>query len=171
MNRRRFVVGGSASAVALTMAGLTAQRAVNAQDATPVPSTGTETPATTEDATQTAYQDFVAGLATNLGVADSATVDSAIRTTLKQMVDAEFNAGNISANAATALKESIDAAESPLGVGGFGGRGGFGGPDGRGGRGGQHAGPKDGGPSGGGKPGDSDQDETAPDAEATPESV
>src|SRR5262245_57457236 len=123
MNRRRFVVGGSVSAAALAMAGLAAQRAVNAQDATPVPSTGTATPGTTQTESQSRYQEFVAGLATNLGVADAATVDSAIRTTLKQMVDSEFAAGNISANDATALKAAIDAAESPLRIGGFGGRG------------------------------------------------
>ncbi|HKG24005.1 MAG TPA: hypothetical protein VKB09_00065 [Thermomicrobiales bacterium] len=163
MNRRRFVVGGSASAVALTMAGLAAQRAVNAQDATPVPSTSTATPGTTQNEAQSGYQEFVAGLAANLGVADAATVNAAIRTTLKQLIDAEFAAGNISANDATALKAAIDAAESPLRIGGFGGRGGIGGRDGRGDR---HGGPNDGRPNGSDKPGDTDQDETAP--EATP---
>jgi hypothetical protein len=166
MNRRRFVVGGSASAVALTMAGLAAQRAVNAQDATPVPSTGTATPGNTQDGARSRYQEFVASLATNLGVADADTVDSAIRTTLKQMVDAEFAAGNISANDATALKAAIDAAESPLRIGGFGGRGGFGPGEGRGGR---HGRPKDGDADGTDKPGDTDLDQTA--SEATPTTV
>jgi hypothetical protein len=162
MNRRTFVAGGSASALALTMAGLAARRAVDAQDATPLPSTGTTTPETSEDEAQNTYQEFVAALAVNIGVPDGATVDAAVRTTLKQMVDAEFAAGNISANEATARKERIDAAESPLGVGGIGG-----GRDGRhGGRGGRNDGRSD----RDGKSGGTDQGKE-PGTDATPEAL
>jgi Arc/MetJ family transcription regulator len=169
MNRRRFVVGGSASAVALTMAGLAAQRAVNAQDATPTPSTGTEPPATTDGETTNRYDAFVAALATALGSGDAATVDAAIRTALKQMVDDKFAAGNISANEATARKEQIDTAESPLGGFGFGGHGGKGGI--RGGRNDARGGQNDGQPGGSDESDGTGSDETAPETEATPDAI
>lgn len=171
MNRRTLVAKGSASAFALTLAGLAANRAVNAQDATPEPGTTdsgngtTGTQESPENMAATQYQEFVAALATNLGIADAATVDTAIRTTLKALVDTELAAGDLAANDATAMKEAIDAAEAPIRVGGFGRGGGFG----------AHGGMKPGGRGGMGRPGDdtqkpddSDSDDTTPGVEATP---
>jgi hypothetical protein len=150
----------------LTLAGLTANRAVNAQDATPVPGPTTDsgngtagTQESPEDLAAAKYQEFVAALATNLGVTDAATVDTAIRTTLKGLVDAELAAGDIAANDATELKAAIDASVAPIRVGGFGGHGGMGGMNGgRGGRAGGRPGddskqPGDSGPEGNTTPG------------------
>jgi hypothetical protein len=175
MDRRKFVVGGGAAA--LTVAGLAIQRSADAQDATATPSTGTTAPETSQDQTQTTYQDFIAALATNLGIADATTVDTAIRTTLKQLVDDQLTAGHISADEATARKTRIDSSDSPLGMGGFGGVGGFGG-----GRGGDHGGPggrnggrpggkNDGKSDGNDKSGETDTDESTPAAGATPTST
>jgi hypothetical protein len=118
MDRRTFVVGGGA---ALAIAGLTVQRAVEAQDATPTPSTGTATPGATQNQNQaqTLYEDFLTNLAKNLGVADAKTVDTAIRDSLKRLVDDQFNAGHISADLANALKSRIDSAEVPIRIGAF----------------------------------------------------
>jgi hypothetical protein len=144
-------------ALTLVVAGFTANRAVNAQDATPSAGTGTTE---TETANQTsAYDEFVAGLAANLGIADVTTVDIAIKETLKQIVDQKFANGEISANQATAMKERIDAGEIPFGLGGFGPRGdGLRGHDGRGGL----YGPK------ADRDTDTDDDATTPSTEATP---
>ncbi|MEA2596584.1 MAG: hypothetical protein QOF01_3053 [Thermomicrobiales bacterium] len=166
MNRRKLVVGGSASALTLAVAGLAAQRSVDAQDATQgsgtaTPSTGTGGPDTTQNDDQTQYQDFVAALAANLGIADASSVDAAIRISLKQLVDAEYAAGNISANDATALKERIDASDSPLRLGRFGRHGG--GPGGRDGK----QGGRDDGDDGDDKSGEIDESETTPAAGAT----
>lgn len=115
---------------------------VAAQSATPAANAGTggttAGDATTDPAATDPYQDFLAKLATNLGVADAAQVDAAIRTTLKQTVDERQAAGDLSTDEATAIKSRIDAADVPLGLiggrhGGFdrGGPGGpFGGKDG-----------------------------------------
>jgi hypothetical protein len=136
MDRRKFVVGSGAAALAV--AGLTVHRAVDAQDATPTPANGTATPGSTTTQMQTAYQAFVAALAANLSISDASTVDTAIRTTLKQLVDEQYTAGHISADEANALKQAIDTAQAPLPIGAFarfaerGGIGGF--PGGRGGR-------------------------------------
>ena len=67
------------------------------------------------------YQDFVAKLAANLGESDPATVDTAIRDSLKSMVDDVFNAGDISKNAATSIKEAIDTSDAPIAVAMLGG--------------------------------------------------
>ena len=123
------MVGGGA---ALAMAGLAVQRAVEAQDATPTPATGMATPGATQNPAQTLYQDFLTALAKNLGVADAKTVDTAIRTSLKQLVDEQLSAGHISADLANALKTKIDSAEVPIRIGAFALE--AGGPGGRGGR-------------------------------------
>jgi hypothetical protein len=60
------------------------------------------------------YQDFVAKLAASLGETDPAVVDTAIRDALKAMVDERFDAGEISRNLATEIKEKIDTSEAPL---------------------------------------------------------
>jgi hypothetical protein len=69
------------------------------------------------------YQNFAAKVAAALGEADRAVVDTAIRDALKAIIDDRFDAGEISRNLATELKEKIDTSEVPLmalGVGGFG---------------------------------------------------
>jgi hypothetical protein len=82
------------------------------------------------------------------------------------MVVDEFAAGYISANEATARKEQIDAAESPLGGVGVGGHGGKGGMRGgrNDGRGGFNGAPPE-------KGDDTKTDQTAPETEATPSSL
>src|SRR3954447_213300 len=110
-NRLKKIAVGGTTVAFLGMAAM-GGHAFAQDNATPTPSSGSA--ATTEQAAdQAAYQGFIDGLATNLGNTDSATVDAAIRTTLKQMVDAEFAAGNISANDATAEKAAIGAATGP----------------------------------------------------------
>lgn len=114
--RRFALVGGMTALLALLFGvGLIgsafAQTAPAAQDAaTP---TGEDTPATTATANER-YQEFLDQLAANLGTTDAAALDAAIRTTLKQQVDELLAAGEISANAADALKQQIDATEAPL---------------------------------------------------------
>jgi hypothetical protein len=64
-----------------------------------------------------AYDDFVTSLATQLGD-DKAAVDTAIRTSLKQAVDAQQAAGALSVEQAAAMKAVIDVSQAPL-FGGF----------------------------------------------------
>ncbi len=73
-----------------------------------------EDTSTTTSTAGDSYQDFLDQLAANLGGTDAAALDAAIRTTLKQTVDARLAAGEISANAADALKQQIDTADVPL---------------------------------------------------------
>lgn len=143
---RRTVVAGAAG---LGLATLVGGSFVRAQDtpATPTPDDGSD--AATDDSTQreefeaeagARYDDFVSRLAGNLGGVDSTTVDTAIRATLTDLVDARLAAGEISANDADAARTAITDSPAPLlgmflagrgdGPGGFGGRGhgGFGGP-------------------------------------------
>jgi hypothetical protein len=94
------MAGLGAALVALLAVGGVAGRGVFAQDATPTTGTGSTT--------ATLYQDFVGKLAANLGIANSTTVDTAIKTTLKQMVDDQLAAGHISADEANAAKQAID---------------------------------------------------------------
>lgn len=125
---RRRVVAGAAGLGAASLLGL---RMAQAQDTTATPGAGTDTDSTvtseTTDATDLraeSYQDFVSKLAANLGVTDTATVDTAIRDALKAIVDDHLAAGEISANSATERKTEIDASVSPLRVGFFGDEGG-----------------------------------------------
>lgn len=136
---RRTLIAGAAG---LGLASVIGGSLVRAQ-ATPEPSDGTTTDATTEEtdrATEAAarYNDFVAKLATNLGGTDSTAVDAAIRASLTDIVDERLAAGEISANDATAAKTAIASNASPvLGLfaagghdGGFGRFGGHGRPGG-----------------------------------------
>jgi len=115
---RRNILAGIAG---LGLAGGVGLTRVLAQDATPTaePSTSddqtTDTNETDEDDGKAAarYDDFVAKLAANLG-SDADTVDTGIRDSLKAMVDDVFNAGDISKNTATRIKDRIDSAASPL---------------------------------------------------------
>jgi hypothetical protein len=117
------------------------------------------------------YEGFLARLAANLNT-DPATLDGALRDTLKQQIDERQAAGDLSPDQADAIKAEIDAAEA-LPIGGFGGFRGFGGPGGLGGHrhggfGGFHGGP--GNLDGRGGPGgadDRDQDDDADQADDT----
>jgi hypothetical protein len=99
-----------AAALALIGTGVVASDSVFAQESTPA---AESTPAvgSAGETETSAYDEFVAGLAANLGISDLATVDTAIKETLKQRVDEELAAGEISANEAAARKERIDAGE------------------------------------------------------------
>jgi hypothetical protein len=104
------VLALSAAALALIGTGAVASNGVFAQESTPE---AESTPAvgSAGETETSAYDEFVAGLAANLGISDPATVDTAIKETLKQKVDEQLAAGEISANEATARKERIDAGE------------------------------------------------------------
>jgi hypothetical protein len=121
---RRRMVAGAAALGAVSLAGI---RSAQAQDTTTPATPGADTTESTDQVSQAAesYQNFVLKLATNLGVADAASVDTGIRDALKTMVDERLAAGEISANFATERKTEIDASEAPLWVG-FGERGGHG---------------------------------------------
>lgn len=127
INRRQIVTGamgvGVASALGVTIA--------RAQSATPNATPATTTGGTTAsgETPQKLYTDFIGKLATNLGNLDTAKVDTAFRTSLKQMVDEAQQAGLISADEATTLKGQIDNGNFPGDlVGDLRGR--FGGPGG-----------------------------------------
>lgn len=106
---RRQVVTGALGVGAATAVGVTIARAQ-----TSTPTAGTSGSSTSTE--QEEYSDFVAKLAANLGNLDATKVDTAIRTTLKQMVDEQLTAGNISANEATSLKSQIDSSTFPAGL-------------------------------------------------------
>jgi hypothetical protein len=97
-HRLKFLAIGAA-VISLLAVGAVSGRGVFAQTATPA--AGSTSSSTTQ------YQEFVSKLATNLGIADSATVDTAISTTLTQMVDDALASGSISADEATAAKTAI----------------------------------------------------------------
>ncbi len=108
MRRNGLIVGAIALLLVLVARQEAVTSLVRAQNGTP-------TATTDADATRTqAYDDFLAKLAANVGVADPAQVDIAIRTALKQMVDERQAAGELTAEESTALKERIDAAAVPL---------------------------------------------------------
>jgi hypothetical protein len=133
------IVGAAGAGLATTLGAAI----VRAQDATPTAGSGSATPATgtgTQKKPDAAalYQSFLGKLATNLGLSDPKAVDTAIRTSLKSLVDDQLAAGHISGDNATALKQRIDAATVPLGMFGVGGEG-YGGGGFRG-KGGDHGG-------------------------------
>src|SRR3954462_13480049 len=78
--------------------------ATSAQDqySTPPANTGASAGDATADAS-VQYLGFISTVAKNLGIKDPMTVDSAIRTMLKQTVDDRHNAGEISDSAASTL--------------------------------------------------------------------
>ncbi len=131
---RRFALIGGLTALLALVLGVGLIGSAFAQTDPAVQDAATPTDPTTTTPAATAgnrYQDFLDQLAANLGGTDAATLDTAIRTTLKQAVDARLADGEISANAADALKRQIDAADVPLRhvglIGGrLGGRDGFG---------------------------------------------
>lgn len=118
LSRRQMLTGAAGIGAAAALGG----GLVYAQSATPgsTPSSGTSGASgstTTETNAQKRYTDFVDKLAANLGNLEPAKVDAAIRTSLKQMVDDAYKAGNISANEATAIKNRIDASTFPADLG------------------------------------------------------
>lgn len=127
--RRPVLIGGGAALVVALVGGLLIGSAFAQSSPGPAATPGAGTPsttapgATTTTGAQAAYQDFVNKLAKNLGISDPATVNTAIRTTLKQMVDEQLAAGHISQDQATRLKQQIDAGKVPFGpwLGGIGG--------------------------------------------------
>ncbi|HEV2529889.1 MAG TPA: hypothetical protein VGT61_15705 [Thermomicrobiales bacterium] len=140
---RRRLLAGSAGLGLAAIAGVS----LAAAQATPEPSDDTTDDTandTTDDATSTSedaflaraterYDEFVTGLAGALSISDTATVDSAIRTSLTAMVDARLAEGTISADAAESARSAIASSPAPLAAllmaGRVGGRGrGHGGP-------------------------------------------
>ena len=111
MNKRLQTLGMGASLLAVLGVAAISGPAVFAQS----PATPAAT-AAADKATPSAYSAFVARLATTLGITDPAKVDAAIKTSLKQMVDDRFTAGDISAKEATAMKAEIDAATDATGL-------------------------------------------------------
>ena len=120
LNRRRVLAGTAG----LGAAALLGAKLVQAQTATGTPEAGT---GTTETDEQTYYDNFVGKLAANLNISDAATVDTAIRDSLTEIVDEELAGGHISQDTATKLKENIASGDVPFlfpgrrGLGGHGG--------------------------------------------------
>ena len=124
-----IAVGTAAVGFALVLdiaAGLVGD--TSAQTTTPAGEATRAAPDTCEAKAQ-AYDAFVAALATELGV-DAAEVDATIRAALKQQVDAQEAAGELSVEQAATMKEVVDDSESPLMLVGHRGGWGSGGADG-----------------------------------------
>lgn len=113
LNRRRVLAGTAGIGAAL----LTGAHFAQAQS-TPGADEPKESRPETNEAEQ--YTLFVSKLAGNLGIADSATVDKAIRDSLTQMTDEALAAGEISEEAATRMKEYVATAPVPFLFGAFG---------------------------------------------------
>ena len=105
LNRRRVLAGTAG----LGAAALLGAKLVQAQTATGTPEAGT-----TETDEQTYYDNFVGKLAANLNISDAATVDTAIRDSLTEIVDEELAGGHISQDTATKLKENIASGDVPF---------------------------------------------------------
>ena len=106
----------------LLLTGIAALGAAGALGATSAASQDDSTPPGTDDDDTgarpeigEAYTNFVEKLAANLGAADVAAVDAAIRDALAAMVEERFAAGEISRNHADELIERIQTADAPLG--------------------------------------------------------
>ena len=142
---RRTIFAGAAGLGLATLVGGSLVRAQETPtDGTPDASSDTTTDEATlreeiEAEAGARYDDFVSRLAANLSISDTTGVDTAIRTTLTDLVDARLEAGEISANDADAARTAITDSPAPLmgiflaghgdGQGGFGGRRrGLGGP-------------------------------------------
>ena len=129
-SKNLLIYGGITAITGAAMVGVGGS--VFAQDeSTPTASTEDTTEFITVTGKQAAreaeYAAFLDALAVNLGVADGETVEAAIRTTMKQVIDERLAAGQISADLATELKLAIDSGDYPLGFH-LPGMGGFGGP-------------------------------------------
>jgi hypothetical protein len=129
MLRRGLLVSGLGLSLTVAGAGVFGQGSALAQDASDNTSPSQTTEVTREerrpewDAAQLAqYENFLAKFAENLGISDPAQVETAFKDTLKDLIDEQFEAGDISANAAEELKTQIDEANlhDIFGFGGFG---------------------------------------------------
>jgi hypothetical protein len=107
LNRRRVLAGTAG----LGAAALLGAKLVQAQTATGTPDAGTGTTDTDE---QTYYDNFIGKLAANLNISDAATVDTAIRASLTEIVDEELAGGHISQDTATRMKENIASGDVPF---------------------------------------------------------
>ncbi len=119
---RRILLGAGMGALALVLMGSMLFGSAFAQStpaaengATPEAGTGT----TGQTTKQSLYQDFIGKLASNLGISDTTSVDTAVRSTLKQMVDEQQAAGRLTADQANTLKQRIDAGDFPGNLGGI----------------------------------------------------
>lgn len=110
LNRRRVLAGTAG----LGAAALLGAKLVQAQSAPSTPGAGSSTGASKASAEQARYDDFLSKMATNLGVADAATVDKAIRASVTQMVEEELAGGHISQDAANKMKANIDSTNVPF---------------------------------------------------------
>jgi hypothetical protein len=116
-SKNLLIYGGITAMTGAAMLGVGGS--VFAQDES-TPTAGTEettpsSPAAERRAGREAeYAAFLDALAVNLGVADGATVDAAIRTTMKQVIDERLAAGEISADLAGELKVAIDSGDYPV---------------------------------------------------------
>lgn len=126
MLRRGLLVGGLGLSLTVAGAGVLGQGSVLAQETTETaPSSEMsreERMAEWEAARVEQYENFLAKFAENLGISDPAQVETAFKDTLKDMIDEQFEAGDLSANAAEEMKALIDEAElhEIFGFGGFG---------------------------------------------------
>ncbi|CCF86213.1 conserved exported hypothetical protein [Nitrolancea hollandica Lb] len=74
---------------------------------------------TREQNAKAAYQDFITKLAANLGINDTAKVNSGVKSALSQMVDERQQNGTLSQAQADRLKQRINAEEFPGGFPGM----------------------------------------------------
>ncbi len=74
---------------------------------------------TREQNAKAAYQDFITKLAANVGISDSAKIDSGVKSALSQMVDERQQDGKLSQAQADRLKQRINAEEFPGGFPGM----------------------------------------------------
>jgi hypothetical protein len=131
MTSRRFLTTFGATALGLGIVigdGATAPLVFAQEETTPaVESAAQADPAgDLEESRVEAYNAFVAALASELNVDDTA-VDAAIRTALKEQLAQAEEEGNLDAELVAELEQMIDEAEAPLPFGmiGMGGRGGM----------------------------------------------
>jgi hypothetical protein len=128
MLRRGLLISGLGLSLTVAGAGVFGEVSALAQDASdsvPAQTTGSsreERRAEWEAERQAQYENFLAKFAENLGISDPAQVETAFKDTLKELIDEQFEAGDISRNAAEEMKTRIDEAELQdiFGFGGFG---------------------------------------------------
>lgn len=125
MLRRGLLVGGLRLSLTLTGTGALNALPAAAQDTSADESDQVLTVEERVDAWEAErrqrYERFLAAFTENLGIDDPVEVETAFKEALKEMVDEELTAGDISANAAAELQERIDAASGPILFGGLGG--------------------------------------------------
>jgi hypothetical protein len=118
MHQRLRVYAIGMAAVALLIIGVAIQQGVFAQDddsnppatAAPAGDTDTSNAAATDSNAEAAlrYKSFIETVATNLHVSDPMVVDNVVKTVLKQVVDEQVSAGEMSDTDAEAVRAQID---------------------------------------------------------------